>query len=257
MTAIIRSVDEWRRVRAGLSNQCTVGFVPTMGALHEGHISLVQRSKHDNDITVVSIFVNPTQFNDKKDLDRYPRNDERDFSILRESQIDYVFFPSYHDLYPDDFAFNVSENVISQLLEGVSRPGHFDGVLTVVMKLLNIIRPHRSYFGEKDYQQYSLIRKMCEAFFMDIDIILCPTIRDQDGLALSSRNALLTAEARAKAPEFYRLLSSANTPEQIAAELIKNGFTVDYLTDYEGRRFGAVFLDGVRLIDNVSLTNQT
>jgi pantoate--beta-alanine ligase len=256
MTQVIKTSEAWRALRTGDLKDHSIGFVPTMGSLHAGHVSLIKRSLQENAITVVSIFVNPTQFNDPKDLERYPRKDEEDLALLRSLQVDYVFFPDYKTLYPDDYQFRVTESIISSIMEGSSRPGHFDGVLTVVMRLLNIIQPTRSYFGEKDYQQYLLIREMVRSFLMPVEIIPCPTVRDADGLALSSRNVLLTPEDRQKAPMLFRLLSSTQSTDAIMIELERHGFHVDYIIDYEGRRFGAVYLGKVRLIDNVPL-NET
>lgn len=243
---------EWDRVRVKCDlNAKTVGLVPTMGALHGGHQSLINRSLEENDITVVSIFVNPTQFNDKNDLKNYPRDHEKDFDMLKDMGVDYLFYPSYSELYPDDYKYKVVEYPFSKKLCGASRPEHFDGVLTVVMKLINIINPQRSYFGEKDYQQYKLVQNMCDAFFMNTEIILCPTVRDEDGLALSSRNVLLTSSERETAAYFPLLLKSNMSPDEIKIELKKKGFRVDYIEDLDGRRYGAVYIGKVRLIDNV------
>lgn len=252
MTAVIRSVAEWKIVRSALQNK-TLGFVPTMGALHAGHQSLIERSLRENDRTAVSIFVNPTQFNERSDYERYPRNDEQDIGLLKELGVHYVFMPDYHALYPDDFTVQISEHEISKVMEGISRPGHFNGVLTIVMKLFSLILPTRAYFGEKDYQQYLVVKKMAEAFFLPLEIIPCPTVRAADGLALSSRNALLSAEERSRAVLFPRLLKSSETA-QVAVVMLQNaGFEVDYVEERWGRRFGAVRLGKVRLIDNFSL----
>jgi pantoate--beta-alanine ligase len=254
MTTLIKSVDEWMIVRQGFQPGQSVGFVPTMGALHRGHQSLVERSLQENAITVVSIFVNPTQFNDQGDFNRYPRSDDQDFALLQELRVDYIFFPEYGDLYPDDFRYKLSEHAQSLMLEGVSRPGHFDGVLTVVMKLLNIINPSRCYFGEKDFQQYTLIDGMCKAFFIPTEIIVCPTVRDEDGLALSSRNRLLSAAEREKAALFPQWLKAGKNNEEVIHALEQEGIKVDYVETIDNRRYGAVYLAHVRLIDNVSLT---
>ena len=255
MTTIIRSVEEWISVRTREVRARQVGFIPTMGALHEGHQSLIERSMRENDLTVVSIFVNPTQFNSEDDFRMYPRSDEKDFSRLSELGVNYVFFPNYEELYPDNFTYKISEHALSLRMEGVGRPGHFDGVLTVVMKLLNIIQPARGYFGEKDFQQYTLVSKMCKAFFLQTEIIMCPTIRDIDGLALSSRNQLLSAEDRKRAALFPVLLRSDKAPDAVTRELESAGFKVAYITEVDGRRFGAVCIGKVRLIDNVELTS--
>lgn len=251
MTTIVRSVKDWIDLRKELRQ--SIGFVPTMGALHRGHESLVKRSLDENKTTVVSIFVNPTQFNNVDDFKIYPRTDAKDIELLSSLKVDYIFFPKYDDLYPDRFTCKVTEHQLGLTLEGVGRPGHFDGVLTVVMKLLNLVKPTRSYFGEKDYQQYLLIKKMIESFFMEVEIIPCPTVRDADGLALSSRNILLSAEERKIAPRFAAGLRSGKPVDVLTKELEDYGFKVDYIADVEGRRFGAVYLGKVRLIDNSKL----
>ncbi|MCS6973446.1 MAG: pantoate--beta-alanine ligase [Cyclobacteriaceae bacterium] len=254
MTSVIRTIADWRAESKRLLN-ATVGFVPTMGALHAGHQSLVERSLRENDVTVVSIFVNPTQFNDKSDFERYPRNDAQDIELLKKLGVHYVFMPGYQDLYPEGFTVRVVENEISRVMEGASRPGHFDGVLTVVMKLLSIVRPYRAYFGEKDYQQFLLIKKMADAFFLPVEIIPCTTIRDADGLALSSRNVLLSTEERAKAALFPQILKTSATVILAAQKLEQAGFSVDYVEEAWDRRFGAVRLGKVRLIDNFPLAS--
>jgi len=151
-----------------------------MGALHQGHVSLIEACNQQNDISVVSIFVNKTQFNDPSDYKNYPKLFEKDLELLEHKNVDYIFYPDYEVMYPDNYSFRISENNYSKLLCGKSRPGHFDGVLTVVMKLLNIIMPDKVYFGEKDYQQYQLIEQMCKAFFMDVEIIPCETVREDE-----------------------------------------------------------------------------
>src|SRR5262249_39761740 len=159
---------------------------PTMGHLHVGHLSLCHRAKIENDVTVVSIFINPTQFNEANDFKSYPRTLEQDKTLLMEADIDYVFVPETEAIYRDNYEMVVSESLLSTCLEGEFRPGHFNGMLTVVLKLLNLIHPTRAYFGEKDYQQLLLIKKMVEAFFLPIEIIGCPILRDTDGVAFSS-----------------------------------------------------------------------
>src|SRR5262249_29466052 len=161
--------------------------VPTMGALHEGHLSLVKRSRVENDRTLVSIFVNPTQFDDPADFDAYPRTVKRDLALLEAAGVDFVLLPGAGDMYVDGFRYRVSEPEVSTILEGEHRPGHFGGMLTVVLKLLNIAAAERAYFGEKDWQQLSLVRGMADAFFLPTAIVACPTVRESTGLALSSR----------------------------------------------------------------------
>jgi pantoate--beta-alanine ligase len=251
VTTVVRSVSEWRALRAALDG--AVGFVPTMGALHEGHLSLIVRAQAENPTTVVSIFLNPTQFNDPTDLARYPRADDRDLRLLEEAGVRYLFLPTRNVIYPDDFRYRVTETEHSRRLCGTHRPGHFDGVLTVCLRLFNIIRPTRAYFGEKDYQQLQLVDGMAHAFFLDLEIVPCPTVREPDGLALSSRNRLLPADARPLAAEFVRALRDNADPAAARDQLERLGFDVEYIEDREERRFGAVVLRGVRLIDNVPL----
>lgn len=229
----------------------TVGLVPTMGALHKGHLSLVERSVRENDVTVVSIFVNPVQFNNKADLASYPQSLEDDCRLIEQTGADYVFVPAYEELYPDDYRYRLTETSLSKTLCGASRPGHFDGVLTVVMKLIQLFRPDRAYFGEKDFQQYKLVEGMAEAFFLRTKIVPCPIIREQSGLAYSSRNRRLSEAGLARAPLFHGALSSGHTPCEIREQLEKDGFRVDYVTETDGRLYGAVYLEDVRLIDNV------
>ena len=254
MTVVISSLDEWRSVRERLNREATdIGLVPTMGALHAGHLSLVERSLVDNAATVVSLLVNPTQFNDAADLDTYPRDIEADREFLANLGADYVLLPTSAMIYPDDYRFRVSENDFSTKLCGAHRPGHFDGVLTIVMRLLNLVGPRRAYFGEKDFQQLRLVRGMATAFFMDVEIVGCPIVRHEDGLAMSSRNALLSTEARERAARFPEVLRDAADAAEVRRELEALGFEVDYVEDMDGRRLGAVVIDGVRLIDNMQL----
>ncbi|MFW6092555.1 MAG: pantoate--beta-alanine ligase [Pseudomonadota bacterium] len=246
-------LEQWRTARGAMAGR--VGFVPTMGALHAGHAALIERSIAECDVTVVSVYLNPTQFDNAHDLAGYPRTLEADLELARSLGADAVVTPRYQDLYPDDFRYRVEEHELSTALCGAHRPGHFTGVLTVVMKLLNLVRPHRAYFGEKDYQQYELIRGMVEAFFLDVEIVPCATVREADGLAMSSRNARLGAQGRALAPQFYALLRTPVDDAEVRARLTHAGFEVDYVETRRGRRFGAVIVAGrdgdVRLIDNV------
>ncbi len=252
MTQIVTQINDWMSIRQNLAGK-SIGFVPTMGALHDGHVALFERSIAGNDITIGSIFVNPTQFNNPNDLKNYPQPFGKDLEILNRLKVDYLLFPSYDQIYADGYVYKIIESELSHKLCGKYRPGHFDGVLTVVMKLFNLVRPSRAYFGEKDYQQLNLVKGMTEAFFMDIEIVSIPTIRESDGLALSSRNQRLGKEDRAKAAVFYRVLSSGLSPANIKSELSRNGFQVDYVEQYGNRILGAVFLGSVRLIDNVEI----
>jgi len=240
------------RDQARRSNK-SIGFVATMGNLHQGHAALLQRSANENDITILSIFINPTQFNNLDDLTNYPRTMQEDTRLAEQINVDYIFMPDRETLYPDGYQYKISENHISQVLEGEHRPGHFDGVLTIVMKLLQIIQPQRAYFGEKDYQQYQLIKGMAHAFFLDAEVIGCKTIREPSGLAFSSRNNLLSKEARQHAAHLYRNLTSEQDPTTIQRQLTELGFEVEYILDHEQRRYAAVYLEKVRLIDNVPL----
>ncbi|MCF6270097.1 MAG: pantoate--beta-alanine ligase [Melioribacteraceae bacterium] len=231
----------------------SVGFVPTMGALHQGHISLIERAKKENDIVVVSVFLNPTQFDNKNDLTNYPSSLKDDIVILEKLNVDYLFTPSYGEMYPDDFTYKIEETSFSKKLCGKSRKGHFSGMLTVVMKLLNIIKPVRAYFGEKDRQQLLLIRGMVDAFFMDIKIVASPTVRESNGLAMSSRNRRLSSDDKKNADLFPVLLKSKKSDSEIIDELNKSGFRTDYVETLDGIRYGAVFLSNIRLIDNVEI----
>ena len=222
-----------------------------MGALHDGHLSLLERARRENDLVVASIFVNPAQFNDPQDLKRYPRPVAEDVRKLKAAGADYLLLPSAEDIYPDGYRYRVTETADSSGLCGAFRPGHFDGVLTVVLKLLNLVRPARAYFGEKDYQQYRLIEGMAEAFFLDTEMIPCPTLREADGLAMSSRNLLLEPEHRALAPELYKALRKGGAPAAVKRRLAALGFEPDYVEERWGRRFAAARLGKVRLIDNV------
>jgi len=254
MTEVIRNVPEMIRLSSETGEQrLSHGFVPTMGALHSGHRSLFERARRENDRVTVSLFVNPTQYDDPADLENYPRTFEADIELLEGCRVDWLLFPKYEDLFPDDYRFRITEKPFSEELEGECRKGHFDGVLTVVLKLLNIVQPTRAYFGEKDWQQLALVRDMAAAFFLGTEIIPCPTVREADGLALSSRNVHLTPEQRRLAPEFHRILSSGASPEAIRLRLKDAGFGVEYVAQREGRTLGAVRLEGLRLIDNVAV----
>ena len=254
MSRLIQSLEEWSAFCDELkSSGTTIGFVPTMGALHQGHLELVHKARQETECVVVSVFLNPTQFNQSKDYEMYPRNLDKDFELAVKAGADVVLAPARDDLYPDEFAYQVRETELSKVFEGEFRPGHFEGVLTVVMKLLNLVRPDRAYFGEKDFQQLKLIEGMVNAFFMKVTIVPVETVRESDGLAMSSRNALLTAQGRKKAPVFHRSLSGNASAEEAKSALVSEGITVEYVEDYEDRRLGAVVIDNVRLIDNVSI----
>ncbi|WP_445201876.1 pantoate--beta-alanine ligase [Tenuifilum sp.] len=210
----------------------SIGFVPTMGALHKGHVSLVERSVAENDITVVSIFVNPTQFNDKNDLKNYPRMPEKDIAMLEAAGVNVVFMPTESEIYPEPDTRVFDFGMLDKVMEGKFRPGHFNGVAQVVSKLFDIVEPHRAYFGQKDYQQLAIIRAMVRMLGYRIEIVGCPIVREPDGLAMSSRNLLLTPEHRKSAPLIYQTLAEARnkTNELSVKEMIDwvvNGINSD------------------------------
>ncbi len=207
----IQSVSKWFRCEGK-----AIGFVPTMGALHEGHLSLVRRSLEDNDRTIVSIFVNPSQFGPDEDFQHYPRDPDSDMEKLSALPVDVVFMPDREEMYPEEFSVSVDIGNIGHILCGISRPGHFSGVATIVAKLFNSIMPRRAYFGQKDYQQTVVIKKLVKELNYDIECIVCPTVRESDGLAMSSRNAYLSEEERRASLVLYRALQSGE-------ELIKSG----------------------------------
>ena len=247
------TLKDWRAVRDGTDYAGrTVGFVPTMGALHAGHRALLARARAGNERVVLSIFVNPTQFNDPSDLAKYPRTLEADLA-LAAGLVDDVIVPPVAELYPDDFTYRVTEEKVSRELEGAHRPGHFDGVLTVVLKLLNTVQATRAYFGEKDWQQLRLVEGMVRALLLPVEIVPCATEREADGLAMSSRNRRLSHPARVRAAQFPLILRSARSPDAAIEALRQAGFGVDYVEERAGVRLGAVRLENVRLIDNVRL----
>lgn len=247
---IITEIHEIKAVRSAES----IGFVPTMGNLHAGHAHLLQRSRQENAVSVLSVFINPTQFNDSKDFKNYPKTLDDDKKIAADNGVDYLFLPTEKLLYPNGYTYKITENTISSQLEGKHRPGHFDGVLTVVMKLLQLIQPNNAYFGEKDYQQLQLIKGLVKEFFLPTNIIGCETVRDANGLAYSSRNNRLSLERQQFAAQFPALLKSHQDCNAIKEKLSSLGFSVDYIEEYQQRRYGAVFLEGVRLIDNLDLS---
>lgn len=258
----------------------TIAFVPTMGSLHEGHLALVQEASKRGDSVIVSIFVNPTQFNDPKDLARYPRDLASDAAMLAEFGVDYIYAPEPHDIYPEGFATYVYVEGLSESLEGASRPGHFRGVATVVTLLLNTIRPDFAIFGEKDAQQLAIVKRLTRDMGFDTEIISVPTVREPSGLAMSSRNELLSPEDRARASAIYAALHMAenafNSGERNASKLTQmvendlsadSDFTLEYVATVNAdtlemvEKVGdtgsmiavAAKIGGVRLIDNVRL----
>ena len=277
---IVRTIEQLRaRVQAAKEGGQTVGLVPTMGALHAGHISLVERARKDNDLVVVSVFVNPTQFNNAEDLATYPRTEEADCAKLEAAGVDIAFIPSVEEVYPepDNRVFDLGD--VAAVMEGAMRPGHFNGVAQIVSKLFSIVDPTRAYFGEKDFQQIAVIRRMVELEGFDLEIIDCPICREEDGLAMSSRNTRLTPEQRAIAPAIHRTLMSsvdwsrdhtlAQTKKYVIDEInsfpqmeveyyeIVDPLTMQPLKEWEdaknGRPVGCVtvYCGKVRLIDNI------
>lgn len=255
---VVKNIEDWSRCRQQYAGK-SVGFVPTMGALHLGHLSLIERSIAENEISVLSIYVNPTQFNSQDDLQNYPLTLDQDLQQAQALGVDYVLLPDFEMMYADGFRYQITESDHSKQLCGSSREGHFTGVMTVVMKLLNLVRPTKAYFGEKDYQQYQLIKDMVRAFFMSVEIVGCPIIREADGLAMSSRNANLDCVARNKAANLNKILKTSASDADVACSLAEKGFDVDYVTTIEGRRFVAASIPSenhqVRLIDNCIIKN--
>lgn len=277
---VLRKIDEVRKEisearRRGLS----IGFVPTMGYLHEGHLSLVRRAKKENDIVIVSIFVNPIQFGPSEDYARYPRDEKADLEKLEAEAVDFVFIPSVEEMYPEEQLSFVEVEKISEPMCGAFRPGHFRGVATVVAKLFNIVTPDSAYFGKKDYQQLKVIEKMVRDLNFPVQIVPCETVREEDGLAMSSRNTYLSEHERKKAIEIYRalklgeelFLSGERNVEKIKAEVRKHlssvqGIEVQYVELRDAETLEeteeiskpavlavAVFLGKARLIDNIIL----
>jgi len=223
----------------------SIGLVPTMGALHEGHASLVRRSVDENDITVVSVFVNPTQFNDKNDLKNYPRDLDADCRLLEQCRADYVFAPEVEEMYPTPDNRHFEYPPVSTVMEGAHRPGHFNGVCQVVSRLFYIVRPHRAYFGEKDWQQIAVVKAMVRHLGLGVNIVECPIVRDADGLARSSRNTLLSSDERAIAPRIYEALKSSldyakdhtlkETHDKVVADINSvDGLEVEYYAIVDG-----------------------
>ena len=246
---IVQTIAELKACLNGEREQGhSVGLVPTMGALHAGHASLVERSVKENDVTVVSIFLNPTQFNDKKDLERYPRTLEADCELLEKCGAQVVFAPSVEEVYPEPDTRVFSYPPTDSVMEGAFRPGHFNGVCQIVSKLFDYVEPDRAYFGEKDYQQICVIRRMVEDLKMDINIVACPVIREESGLARSSRNTLLSDEERQLAAHIYRVLSESRKKQMSVAET--HDFVVSEIDAIEGLKVQYFsIVDGLTLAD--------
>ena len=275
----LRTVAELRtRVRGWKQDGRQVGVVPTMGALHEGHLSLVRAAKRGCDRVIVTIFVNPTQFNNPEDLAKYPRTEETDAAMLAAEGVDILFAPAPEEVYPAGFATGVTVQGVTAPLEGALRPGHFEGVATVVAKLFGMTQANRAYFGQKDWQQLQVVKRMVADLNIPVEVVGCDTIREADGLALSSRNVRLDALSRAQAPGLYKVMTRtaaaikggadvAGALAQGREDLRQAGFSdVDYLDlrsaallepmatlDQPARLLAAAWIGGVRLIDNIAV----
>ena len=275
---LVRTIAELNAAIAGFrASGKSVGLVPTMGALHAGHKSLVDRALRENDVVVVSVFVNPTQFNNAHDLVTYPRTEEADCALLEEAGCDVVFAPSVEEVYPEADTRVFDLGAVAEVMEGAHRPGHFNGVAQIVSKLFGYVLPDRAYFGEKDFQQIAVIRKMVELEGFDLQVVACPIKREEDGLALSSRNVRLTPEQRKIAPNIYKVLSEscnfaashtlAETKSSVVDQLnalpemcveyyeIVDGLTMQPVSDWSDSDYVVgcitVYCGDVRLIDNI------
>ena len=252
---VVRTIAEaraWLEPRRSGS----IGLVPTMGSLHEGHLSLLRAARAENDTVVMSLFVNPAQFGEGADLERYPRDERHDLAAAEEVGIDLVFAPAAEEMYPPGFQTWVEVEELGAILEGVHRPGHFRGVATVVLKLFTIVRPDRAYFGQKDAQQAEVIRRLIRDLALEVELRVLPTVRDPDGLALSSRNALLSSDERRRALALPRALATEDRDAALAELAASNGLVVDYVevADFDPPVLaGAVRVGSTRLIDNVVL----
>jgi pantoate--beta-alanine ligase len=249
----VRTIREVREALAPLRAGATIGLVPTMGAFHAGHLALFRAAREECDVVVASLFVNPAQFGAGEDLARYPRDEERDAGLADESGVDILFAPSAEEMYPPGFQTWVDVEELGSLLEGEHRPGHFRGVATVCLKLFNVVRPQRAYFGQKDAQQAAVVRRLVRDLDLELEIRVLPTVRDEDGLAVSSRNAYLSPEERERALALPRALQ---TKDPTRARALLDGIDVDYVAvaDFEPRVLAAaVRVGGTRLIDNVVL----
>jgi pantoate--beta-alanine ligase len=237
----------------------SMGLVPTMGALHEGHLALVRAARAENETVVMSLFVNPAQFAESGDLARYPRDEARDLELAAEAGVDLVFAPSRDEMYPPGFQTWVDVTEVGSILEGQSRPGHFRAVATVVLKLFSIVRPTRAYFGQKDAQQVEVIRALIRDLALEVELRVVPTVRDPDGLALSSRNALLSPDERRRALALSQALATRDREQALAELASANGLEIDYLevADFDPPVLaGAVRVGSTRLIDNVVLEGE-
>ena len=249
---LIQSIKEMKNVSNDLIKiGKSIGFVPTMGYLHEGHLSLVRKARKENDVVVVSIFVNPTQFGPNEDFNRYPRDLERDLKLLENEKVDFVFNPTVEEMYPSGYATYVIVERLTEVLCGRSRPGHFKGVATIVTKLFNIVKPTRAYFGQKDAQQFRVLKRMVEDLNMDVEMIEVPIVRENDGLAMSSRNVYLSPEERKQALSLYESLN-------LAKQAIKNGERdvekIKEIMKKNFSRYDKVIVDYIEIVDEKELT---
>ena len=257
---VVRTIAELRegqtltRVRPLQGSGPQTGLVPTMGAFHAGHLALFDAARKENDFVVASLFVNPAQFGEGEDLDRYPRDEERDAQLAEDAGVDFLFAPSPEEMYPEGYATWVDVGELGEKLEGEFRPGHFRGVATICLKLFNIVRPDRAYFGQKDAQQAAVIKQLVRDLNLGLEVRVVPTVRDDDGLALSSRNAYLSPEEREAALVLPRALA---TGDAARARKLLGGLDVDYVEEanFNGRRVlaAAIHVGKTRLIDNVIL----
>ena len=250
---IANSIENFQLVRSSFGKEKKIGFVPTMGTLHSGHISLIKKAQTENNLVIVSIFVNPTQFNNHHDFQTYPNNLEQDIKILESLEVDILFNPCQKDIYPDGDSLKVLPNIeIANILEGKVRPGHFSGMLTVVLKLLQIARPNNLYLGEKDYQQLTLIRQLVKDFFINTKVIDCPTVRENFGLPLSSRNKNLSISDIEITKEVYNILKQDDFSnlEDLYSKIEATGAKPEYIKEIDKRIFLAFYVSKVRLIDN-------
>lgn len=248
---VVKTIKELQDQLKGLEN---IGFVPTMGALHEGHARLIKESRKKNQFTVVSLFVNPLQFNNVEDLKTYPNTFEKDLKFLEDLKVDFLFIPDKFEIYPEGDSIKVTDFLNSQIIEGEKRPGHFDGVLTVVLKLFNIVKPRRAYFGEKDFQQLSLIRSMTKSLFLEVEVVGVKTVRDEKGLPFSSRNQKLSPKGLKQAQEAASAFEVSKSREDFLVK-IKNidDVELDYVEEKWGRLLTVYKVDGVRILDNREL----
>jgi pantoate--beta-alanine ligase len=277
---VFNKIKDTKDYITSIKNQSfSLGFIPTMGALHQGHLSLIEKASRENDITICSIFVNPIQFNNKEDFDKYPVQSGKDIEILEGAGCDMVFIPSVAEMYPEPVNELNDFGLLDQVMEGASRAGHFNGVVIVVKRFFEIMRPDKAYFGEKDFQQLQIIRHFVKTNNIPVEIVSCPIIREADGLAMSSRNVRLSPEERKIAPQIYRTLqkcsyfSSTLSVQQVRSLFLKeisvfSEFRIDYFEiadetnmqpisnwseSKNPRAFVAVFLGNVRLIDNIKI----